>query len=50
MAAIENLGPTARVNLRVAYNSQDSAFAAALPCGVWLPEHIRVPEALREAL
>jgi hypothetical protein len=50
VAAIENLGPTARVNLRVAYNSQDSAFAAALPCGVWLPEHIRVPQALREAL
>ena len=49
-AAIENLGPTARVNLRVAYNSQDSAFAAALPCGVWLPEHIRIPQAVREAL
>ena len=50
VAAIENLGPTARVNLREVYNSQDSAFAAALPCGVWLPEHIRVPQAIREAL
>jgi hypothetical protein len=50
VAAIENLGPTARVNLRVAHNSQDSAFAAALPVGVWLPEHIRIPEAVREAL
>ena len=49
-AAVENLGPTARVNLRVAHNSQDSAFAAALPCGVWLPEHIRIPEQIREAL
>ena len=31
VAAIENVGPTARINLRVVAHSQDSAFAAALP-------------------
>ena len=49
-AAVENLAPTARVNLRVVTNSQDSAFAAALPCGVQLAEHLRVPSVIREAM
>ena len=38
VAAIDNLGATARILLRPAYGSQDSAFAAALPLGVVLPE------------
>lgn len=49
-AAIENLAPTARVNLRPVWGSQDSAFAAALPVGLFLPAHLKVPEAVRQAL
>jgi hypothetical protein len=49
-AAITNLAPTARVNLRPAWGSQDSAFAAALPVGLFLPAHLKVPEAIRAAL
>jgi hypothetical protein len=33
--------------LRPAYGSQDSAFAAALPLGLVLPSHLRVPAELR---
>jgi hypothetical protein len=47
MAAVENVGPTARINLRVVAHSQDSAFAAALPCGVWLPEYSSLPNAIK---
>lgn len=49
-AAINNLGPTARVRLRVVSGSQDSAFAAALPLGLVLPLHLTVPRALRDDL
>lgn len=50
VAAIDNLGATARVLLRPAYGSQDSAFAAALPLGLVLPTHLSVPAGLRESL
>jgi hypothetical protein len=50
VAAIDNLGATARVLLRPAYGSQDSAFAAALPLGIVLPNHLSVPAGLRESL
>lgn len=49
-AAIDNLGATARVLLRPAFGSQDSAFAAALPLGIVLPNHLSVPAGLRESL
>lgn len=49
-AAIDNLSATARLRLRPVYGSQDSAFAAALPLGLVLPKHIRVPAELREKL
>ena len=48
LAAIENVGPTARINLRVVAHSQDSAFAAALPLGVWLPEYQSLPRAIKD--
>jgi hypothetical protein len=48
--AIDHLAPTARIMLRPAYGSQDSAFAAALPLGLVLPGHLRVPAELRESL
>ncbi|WP_460649581.1 SCO6880 family protein [Kribbella endophytica] len=50
IAAIDNLGATARVLLRPAYGSQDSAFVAGLPLGVVMQSHLSVPAGLREAL
>jgi hypothetical protein len=47
--AVDNLSATARVQLRPVYGSQDSAFAAALPLGIVLPAHVRVPREIREA-
>ncbi|WP_250444592.1 SCO6880 family protein [Actinotalea sp. C106] len=49
-AAIDNLAATARLRLRPVYGSQDSAFAAALPLGLVLAKHIKVPAELREKL
>lgn len=49
-AAVDNLGAIARLRLRPVYGSQDSAFAAALPLGLVLPKHIRIPAELREKL
>jgi hypothetical protein len=48
LAAIENIGPTARINLRLVAHSQDSAFAAALPLGVWLPEYQSLPTVIKD--
>jgi hypothetical protein len=48
-AAVDSLSATARVQLRPVYGSQDSAFAAALPLGIVLPSHVRVPREIREA-
>ncbi len=50
IAAIDNLSATARLRLRVVYGSQDSAFAAALPLGLVLPKHLKVPVEFREHL
>ena len=47
-AAVENLAATARLRVRPVYGSQDSAFAAALPLGLILPKHLKVPAELRE--
>ncbi|MDF8263512.1 SCO6880 family protein [Luteipulveratus flavus] len=43
IAAVDNLGATARLRLRPVYGSQDSAFAAALPLGLVLRRHLKVP-------
>lgn len=48
--AIENLAATARILLRPAHGSQDSAFAAALPLGLVLREHSTVPTVVKDAL
>ena len=42
-AAIDSLSATARLRLRPVYGSQDSAFAAALPLGLLLPKHLKLP-------
>ncbi|MFE3459959.1 SCO6880 family protein [Nocardiopsis aegyptia] len=49
-AAIDNLSATARLRMRLVYGSQDSAFAAALPLGLVLPKHLKIPAELREQL
>jgi hypothetical protein len=49
-AAIDNLAPPARVQLRRMYGAQASAFAAALPLGIVLPSHLQVPAIVRESL
>ena len=49
-AAIENLSATARLLVRPVYGSQDAAFAAALPVGLFLPSHLRVPDEIRAAM
>jgi hypothetical protein len=48
-AAVEVLAPPARIRLRRMYGSQASAFAAALPIGIILPEHVQVPQVVRDA-
>lgn len=49
-AAVDHLAATARLQLRPVYGSQDSAFAAGLPLGLVLPEHLNVPAGIRNAL
>ncbi len=49
-AAIDGLQGTARITLRRAFGSQDSAFAAALPLGIVVSEHLKVPARLRSTL
>ena len=50
IAAVDNLGASARIRLRPVYGSQDSAFAAALPLGLILTKHIKIPAELRNNL
>lgn len=49
-AAVSDLAGAARLVLRDAHNAQDSTFAAALPLGLTLPKHLRLPAELRRAL
>jgi hypothetical protein len=38
------------VQLRRMYGAQAPAFAAALPVGIVLPDHLQVPAVVREAM
>jgi hypothetical protein len=49
-AAIDVLAPPARVQLRRMYGSQASAFAAGLPVGIVLPDHLQVPQIIRDTM
>ncbi|WP_125264871.1 SCO6880 family protein [Streptomyces alboflavus] len=49
-AAIENLAPQARLRVREVTGSQAAAFASALPIGLVLPAHLRVPTVIRDNL
>jgi hypothetical protein len=48
-AAVDALAPTARIRLRPMWGSQATAFAAGLPIGIMLPDHVQVPQAVRDA-
>ncbi|MGW2725091.1 SCO6880 family protein [Streptomyces sp. NPDC001492] len=50
LAAIDDLAPRARIQLRPVCGSQASAFAAALPIGLVLPAHLLVPAYIRDNL
>jgi hypothetical protein len=49
-AAIDVLAPPARIRLRRMYGAQAAAFAACLPLGLVLPDHLQVPQLVRDAL
>jgi hypothetical protein len=49
-AVMENLSIPSRIRLRPVHGSQASAFAACLPIGIVLPDHLMVPQAVREAM
>ena len=49
-AAVSYMASAARVRLRPVHGAQDSAFAAALPLGLVLPKHLKVPAELRNKL
>jgi hypothetical protein len=49
-AVVDTLAAPSRILLRRVYGSQASAFAAALPIGIVLPHHLRVPQAVRDAM
>ncbi|MFK5691354.1 SCO6880 family protein [Ornithinimicrobium sp. LYQ92] len=49
-AVVESISASSRVQLRPVYGAQDSAFAAALPLGLLLDKHTRVPSDVRGML
>lgn len=49
-AAVDTLSAQARILLRPVYGSQDSAFAAGLPLGLVLPDHLAIPREMRDQL
>ncbi|KAB2385950.1 SCO6880 family protein [Actinomadura montaniterrae] len=49
-AAVDTLAAPARLRLRRMYGAQASSFAAALPLGIVLPDHIQIPALVRESL
>jgi hypothetical protein len=49
-AALDNLAAPARITLRPVTGSQAAAFAAALPIGLVLPQHLLLPSSVRDNL
>ena len=47
---LSSLNPHSGLQLRPARGSQDVAFAASLPIGLVLPEHMTIPTTIREAM
>ena len=49
-SVVDNLGTSARIRLRRAVGAQAATFAASLPLGLVTSAHLRVPQAMREAM
>lgn len=49
-AAVDSMATTSRMRMRRVYGSQATAFLGALPLGLVLPAHLRVPQAIRESM
>ncbi|MGL5829021.1 MAG: SCO6880 family protein [Angustibacter sp.] len=49
-AAVDNLAATARLQLRLMQGAQDSAFACALPLGLVIPRHLKIPSSLKDRI
>ena len=49
-AAIANVAPAAKISLRLPRAGQDALFAASLPFGVWLPDHLQISQSIQEAM
>lgn len=47
-ALVRSMGAAARIRLRRQYGSQDSSFAAGLPLGLVMRDHIKIPAALKD--
>ena len=47
-AAVRQLTASARLRTRLALGNQEVAFTAALPCGLVLPDQMRVPAQLKD--
>lgn len=50
MATVDNLAASARIRLRPVYGSQSSAFAACLPVGLNLRQHLMIPAEFTDKL
>jgi hypothetical protein len=49
-SAIDNLAASSRIQLRRMYCAQATGFLSALPLGLVIPHHLRIPEGIRNAL
>ena len=49
-SVVDSLGTSARIRLRRAVGAQAATFAASLPLGLVTSAHLRVPQAMREAM
>lgn len=47
-AAVRQLTASARLRTRLALGNQEVAFTSALPCGLVLPDHMRIPAQLKD--
>ncbi len=49
-SAVDNLAAASRLRLRRVRHAQASAFLAALPLGLVMPLHLKIPQAVRDAM
>jgi hypothetical protein len=49
-STVDSLGTASRIVLRRLWGSQSAGFLAALPLGLVIPAHLKVPASVREAM